>query len=96
MNCAAIARQLAFDCTPLTGLHGESVFELGTPFSFEDGTAICVYVIDRAPLVEVSDDALAVHHLSSLGLDPWSPRRMAALRERIHPFGVTLCDSGAM
>lgn len=96
MNCTALARQFAFDCTPLTGLHGESVFELGTPFSFDDGTAICLYVINRAPLVEINDEALALHHLSGMGLDPWNPRRMTALRERIHPFGVTLCNNGAL
>ena len=96
MNCTAIANQLAFDCTPLTGVRGEAVYELGTSFSFDDGTAICVYVIDRHPFVELNDDALALHHLSSLGLDPWSHRRMAALRERTHPFGVTICDNGAL
>lgn len=96
MNCETIAKQLAFDCTRLDGVHGEIVFELGTPFSFADGTAICVYVVDRAPLAEITDDALTLHHLSSLGLEPWSPRRLSVLRDQVSPYGVTFSDSGAL
>jgi len=96
MNCQSIAKQLAFECTPLRGIHGEDMFELGTPFSFDDGTAINLYVINRESFAEINDDALTVHHLSGLGLDPWNARRKTSLRERIQPFGVTLRDDGAL
>ncbi len=96
MNCQSIARQLAFDCTPLRGLCGEPVFELGTPFSFHDGSAICVYVVDHGSVAEISDDGLTMMHLSGLGLDPWGSRRRAALRERIQPYGVELRDNGSL
>lgn len=96
MNCQSIARQLAFDCTPLQGVHGEPVFELGTPFSFHDGSAICVYVVDHGGFAEISDDGLTLIHLSGLGLDPWGSRRRAVLRDRVKPYGVELRDDGSL
>ncbi|GAA5232996.1 DUF1828 domain-containing protein [Verticiella sediminum] len=82
--------QFDYDCVALTGLRGESAFEVGTPFSFADGTAIVLYLLEENQHVLVSDNGDTMAHLSSMGLEPYKHRRLNVLRERVAPFGYAL------
>lgn len=96
MNCAEIAAAMRLECTPMRGIHGEPVYEIGTPFSLPDGSALGLYVIDRGDFFELNDNADTMMNLSALGVDPWKNRRMSTLRNVTSPFGITINDDGAL
>ena len=82
----------AFDCVPIRGLHGEDGIEIGTPFSYADGSAIVLYALEEGDRILLSDNGEMLAHLEAVGLPVG--RRMAMLRERLAPFGLTLGDKG--
>ena len=82
----------AFDCVPIRGVHGEHGIEIGTPFSYADGSAIVLYALEEGNRILLSDNGEMLAHLEAVGLPVG--RRIAMLRERLAPFGLTLGDKG--
>ena len=82
----------AFDCVPIRGVHGEHGIEIGTPFSYADGSAIVLYALEEGNRILLSDNGEMLAHLEAVGLSVG--RRIAMLRERLAPFGLTLGDKG--
>ena len=93
MNCEWLKAASAYDCTPVTSLHGEPGLEIGTPFSYADGTAIVLYAIRHGEQVMLSDNGDALAHLSSMGLHI-TRHRVSKLRDRLSAFGMTLDAAG--
>ena len=56
MNCDWLKTSTAFDCVPIRGLHGEQGVEIGTPFSYADGSAIVLYALEQGDRVLLSDN----------------------------------------
>lgn len=92
MNCDWLKTATAFDCVPVRGLHGERGVEIGTPFSYADGSAIVLYALEEGGRILLSDNGEMLAHLQAVGV-PVS-RRVAALRDRVARFGLTLGDQG--
>lgn len=92
MNADWLQAATHFDCVPVRGLHNEEGFEIGTPFSYADGTAIVLYAMDQDGRILLSDNGEMLAHLSSMGLR--LQRRLPLLRDLLAPFGLTLGDQG--
>lgn len=92
MNCDWLKNATDFDCVPIRGLHGERGIEIGTPFSYADGSAIVLYVIEEGDRILLSDNGEMLAHLAAAGVQVG--RRVATLRERVARFGLTLSDKG--
>ena len=82
----------AFDCVPIRGLHNEAGIEIGTPFSYSDGTAIVLYAMEEGQQLLLSDNGEMLAHLSAVGIN--INKRLSTLRDRVAPFGLTLTDKG--
>jgi hypothetical protein len=94
MNCEWVKSVSAFDCVPVRGLHGEVGVEIGTPFSYADGTAIVFYSFEQNEHLLFTDNGEMLAHLSAIGLDPHKGKRITLLREKLDQFGLTLSDQG--
>lgn len=94
MNCDWLKKNVGFHCVPVRGIHGESGIEVGTPFSFSDGTAITLYLIEENRHMLISDNGDTLAHLSSVGLEPQAGRRIQILRERVAQHGFAIGDQG--
>ncbi|MEQ1527445.1 MAG: DUF1828 domain-containing protein [Gallionella sp.] len=94
MNCQLIANKFAFDCTPLLTTKGEQAFELGTPFSFSDGTAINVYAIPHEDALELTDNGDTMLHLTSMGMAAWHKSKFTSLQRSIEPHGLRFTEQG--
>ena len=92
MNRDWLETATAFDCVPIRGLHGEHGIEIGTPFSYADGSAIVLYALEEGDRILLSDNGEMLAHLEAVGLQVG--RRVTMLRERLAPFGLTLGDKG--
>lgn len=92
MNADWLQAAAHFDCVPVRGLHNQEGIEIGTPFSYADGTAIVLYAMDQDGRVLLSDNGDMLAHLSSVGLQ--LRRRVALLRDRVAAFGLTLTEQG--
>ncbi|MBU3694073.1 MAG: DUF1828 domain-containing protein [Rhodocyclaceae bacterium] len=93
MNCDWLKQASSFDCVPIRGLHGEEGIEIGTPFSYADGSAIVLYALEQGDHILLSDNGEMLAHLEAVGLAT-SRRRLSLLRERIAPFGLSLSETG--
>lgn len=82
----------AFDCVPIQGLRNERGVEIGTPFSYADGTAIVLYAMEEGDRILLSDNGEMLAHLATVGIQ--TSRRLASLRERVDRFGLTLTAKG--
>ncbi len=92
MNCEWLQSVCAFDCTPISGLHGEKGIEIGTPFSYADGTAITLYAMEQGEHLLLSDNGDMLAHLSAVGIK--AGQRIKTLRDRMDRFGLTLTAEG--
>ena len=92
MNCDWLKTVTAFDCVPIRGLRGEIGVEIGTPFSYADGTAIVLYALEEGDQILLSDNGEMLAHLEAVGIQVG--RRFATLRERVERFGLTLSHQG--
>lgn len=92
MTCDWLKTATAFDCVPVRGLHGEHGVEIGTPFSYADGSAIVLYALEEGDRILLSDNGEMLAHLEAVGIPVG--RRVATLRERVARFGLTLGDQG--
>ena len=92
MNHDWLETATAFDCVPIRGLHGERGIEIGTPFSYADGSAIVLYAIEEGNRILLSDNGEMLAHLQAVGIQVG--RRVATLRERVARFGLTLSEKG--
>jgi hypothetical protein len=95
MDCNWAKTLTAYDCAPLRTTGGHACLEIGTPFSLPDGAAINVYLVETAStLLKISDNGDSLFQFSGMGLDVWSPRRAAAIRELVGKHGMALSDDG--
>ena len=92
MNCNWLQAASAFDCVPVCGLHNETGIEIGTPFSYADGTAIVLYAMEEGDRLLLSDNGEMLAHLSAAGIN--INNRLNTLRDRVAPFGLMLTDKG--
>ena len=92
MNCSWLQTASAFDGVPIRGPHKEAGIEIGTPFSFADGTAIVLYAMEEGDRLLPSDNGEMLAHLWSVGTN--INKRLSTLRDRVAPFGLTLTDKG--
>ena len=92
MNCNWLQTASAFDCVAISGLHNEAGVEIGTPFSYADGTAIVLHAMEEGDRLMLSDNGEMLTHLSAIGIN--ISKRLSNLRERVAPFGLTLTDNG--
>lgn len=93
MKCSWLTKNVGFDCLPLRSINGDEGLEIGTPHSFLDGTAIVVYAVRQNEHILFTDNGDTVAHLSASGL-ALGPARLAKLRERVKPHGLTLTKEG--
>ena len=77
---------------PIRGLHNEAGIEIGTPFSYADGTATILYTMEEGDRLLLSDNGEMLAHLSAVGIN--ISKHLSTLRERVTPFGLTLTDKG--
>ncbi|QRQ86281.1 DUF1828 domain-containing protein [Cupriavidus oxalaticus] len=94
LNCAWLRQNFAYECRQVRTVNGEPALEVGTPFSFADGTAIVFYMVEQGTHTLISDNGDTLAHLSSVGLDPFNRRRESAIRNILAPFGVALEANG--
>ena len=80
MNTDGLQAATHCDCVPVRGLHNEEGLEIGTPFSYADGTAIVLYAMDQDGRILLSDNGEMLAHLSSVGLK--LHHRLPLLRDR--------------
>lgn len=92
LDCAWLRQILAYDCRPVSTLAGDPALEIGTPFSFADGTAIVFYLVDQGAHALLSDNGDTFAHLRAVGLDPF--RREMAIRNTLYPYGLALEPNG--
>lgn len=92
IDCTWLRQNLAYDCRPVRTVNGDAACEIGTPFSFADGTAIVFYIVDQGTHALLSDNGDTLAHLRSVGLDPF--KREAAIRSMLQPFGIALESNG--
>lgn len=92
MNCDWLRAATAFDCLPVRGLHNELGIEIGTPFSYSDGSAIVLYAMDEGGRTLLTDNGDMLAHLVATGVK--LGRRLSTLRERVGRFGLTLTEQG--
>jgi hypothetical protein len=92
MNCDWLQDATAYSCVPVRGLHSEPGIEIGTPFSFADGSAIVLYAMSEGDKLLLSDNGEMLAHLAAVGIR--LERRMPMLRDRLAPFGLHLTDDG--
>jgi len=87
MNCEWLKTAAAFNCVPVTGVHGEAGIEISTPFSYADGTAIVLYALEQGEHILLSDNGDMLSHLSSAGITI-SGGRISRLKEKlaVHNF----------
>ncbi|WP_179401584.1 DUF1828 domain-containing protein [Burkholderia guangdongensis] len=94
IDCAWLHKKLAYDCRAVKTVNGECAFEIGTPFSFVDGSAITFYVIEHGTHSLISDNGDTLFHLSSSGTDPFNGRRLSAIRNLLTQHGMTVEANG--
>ncbi|WP_175804976.1 DUF1828 domain-containing protein [Burkholderia ambifaria] len=94
IDCAWLHKRLTYDCRAVKTVNGERAFEIGTPFSFADGSAITFYVIEQGAHSLISDNGDALFHLSSTGIDPFHGRRLSAIRGLLAQHGMTVEANG--
>ncbi|MGS1060564.1 DUF1828 domain-containing protein [Burkholderia glumae] len=94
IDCVWLNKKLAYDCRPVTTVNGERAFEIGTPFSFPDGSAITFYVLEQGSHSLLSDNGDTLYHLSTVGIDPFHKRRLATIRNTLAQHGMTVETTG--
>ncbi|KVF97003.1 hypothetical protein WJ21_16675 [Burkholderia vietnamiensis] len=94
IDCAWLHKKLAYDCRAVKTVNGERALEIGTPFSFADGSAITFYVIEQGEHSLISDNGDTLFHLSATGIDPFHSRRLSAIRSLLAPHGMTVEANG--
>lgn len=94
IDCAWLHKKLAYDCRAVKTVNGERAFEIGTPFSFADGSAITFYVIEQGAHSLISDNGDTLFHLSSTGIDPFHGRRLSTIRSLLAQHGMTVEANG--
>src|SRR5690242_5296169 len=89
MKCSEVLGNLGFECATV----GANTLRVWSPFTYgDDGEQVGVYVEQLASGYRVSDNAEAVMHASSMGINI-SRRRLGALRS-IAGSNVTIADGG--
>jgi len=95
MDCNWAKALTTYDCAPLRTTGGHACLEIGTPFSLPDGAAINVYLVETpSTLLKISDNGDSLFQFSGMGLDVWSPRRFAVIRELVKKRGLAVSDDG--
>nr|WP_284507551.1 DUF1828 domain-containing protein [Caballeronia sp. AZ7_KS35] len=94
IDCSWLRQTFSYDCRPVKTVNGDAALEIGTPFSFSDGSAIVFYVVEHGAHSVLSDNGDTLYHLSTVGLDPFNWRRASLIRNTIAPYGMSLEANG--
>jgi hypothetical protein len=94
MNCQWAQALTRYDCRPVNGTDGGACLEIGTPFSLHDGSAINLYLSEVGEHVRISDNADTIFQLGAMGLDLWTPSKLARVREVATQSKLSVGDNG--
>lgn len=95
MICNDIASLLGFTCHPLN--NDGSIALIDTPFTFEDGESLPVFVEKVGQSVRFFDDNEVVFHFLGRGLgDSNGGLRTRFIKNAIAPYGITLNDGNVI
>lgn len=94
MICSSISSLIGFTCHPLS--EDGSVAMIETPFLFEDGDGIPVFVEKIGKQVRFFDDGGAILHLMGRGLSFDDHRKTRFIKSLADPHGVSLNDKGEL
>ena len=92
MICSHLPSLLGVVCHPLTD--DGSVALVETPFTFDDGDGINVYIERRGSLLRFFDDGETLLHFMGRGLKFDSGHKTRFLSKAGEPFGVVLSEGG--
>lgn len=94
MDCNWLTNNLGFECREVKTLRHEPAIAVDTPFSFADGEAIGLYLIDHNGSTRITDNGDTIAHLINMGLGYHDGRRWSGLRHRAESHGLNLSDEG--
>jgi hypothetical protein len=94
MICSQISTLIGASCHPLS--EDGSVAFINTPFTFEDGTGIPVYVEKVGEQIRFFDDGEVILHLRGRGLPMDDQRKTKFLRNITEPNQVLLSEMGEL
>ncbi len=92
MICQNLSKLLGFDCSPLTD--GGDVALVSTPFRFDDGDAIPVFVETTHEQVRFFDDGGALMHFIGRGIRIDNRKQATFLINAAAKNGATFSDEG--
>lgn len=94
MNCEWIKNTIGYRCLPLRGIKGESALEIGTPFTFPDGTSINFYLLEQGQgHILISDNGDTAMHISSYG-DLWNQATVRQIEKMANENHIVLGELG--
>lgn len=94
MICHALPTLLGLDCVPITDDGKIAMIE--TPFTFDDGDSLPVFVQDRGAQVRFFDDGGVLMHFRGRGISFTDKRRSRFIRAAAEPFGAVLNEAGEL
>lgn len=94
MICSNISTLLGIKCHPLND--DGSVAMLETPFQFEDGDSVPVFLERQGSKVRFFDDGNVILHFRGRGVSIENNRQTRFIRNLAEPNGVRLSDTGEL
>jgi hypothetical protein len=94
MICNNLSETIGFACCPLTD--DGSVALIRTPFQFEDGEAVPVFVERIGPQLRFFDDGGVLLHFLGRGVRLQDQRNLKFIKNLAEPEGVTLNQMGEL
>lgn len=94
MICSVLSETIGFACSPLT--EDGSVALITTPFQFEDGEPVPVFVERIGPQLRFFDDGGVLLHFLGRGVRLQDQRNLKFIKNLAEPEGVTLNTMGEL
>lgn len=93
LDCSTAGRLTAWPCASVVDSNGQAATMLTPPVSFWGGAIVPVFVLDRDPYYEITDDCGILHHLYVSGFRIADDgRKQTGLRRAVQRHGVELSD----
>jgi len=94
MICDHLSSLLGLDCSPISD--DGNVALIATPFTFDDGDSVPIYVQHVNGQLRFFDDGGVLLHLMGRGMNFEDGRRSKFIKTAAEPHGVSLSDSGEL
>lgn len=94
MICSSLTETIGFACSPLT--EDGSVALITTPFQFDDGEPVPVFVERIGPQLRFFDDGGVLLHFLGRGVRLHDQRNLKFIKNLAEPEGVTLNQMGEL